>query len=154
MREENQTWWSLCCEKYTCKYVTTYHFYWFVVSAAYTHQIQQTSEMPLMLWWYNTWSKDYFSCIVLNIYNTEIKAFPQGSTFVGTGSGAPEVPELPSARGYSRATQPQGDINSGDWSSRLGVGRRANTPASLRIYCSETQRSMPDGFEETTLETK
>jgi hypothetical protein len=61
-----------------------------------------------------------------------IPQFPQGSTFVGTGSGAPEVPELPSARGYSRATRPQGDINSGDWSSRLGVGRRANIPASLK----------------------
>jgi hypothetical protein len=79
---------------------------------------------------------------------------PSGVHIVGTGSGASEVPEPPSARGYSRDTRPQGDINSGDWSSRLGVGRRANTPASLKIYCSETQRSMPDGFEETTLETK
>jgi hypothetical protein len=40
---------------------------------------------------------------------------------VSTGSGAPEVSELPSAWGYSWATQPHGDINSGDWSSRLGV---------------------------------
>jgi hypothetical protein len=59
-------------------------------------------------------------------------SYPQGSTYVGTGSGAPEVPELPSARGYSRATRPQGDINSGDWSSRLGFGRRAHIHASLK----------------------
>jgi hypothetical protein len=31
-----------------------------------------------------------------------------GVHIVGTGSGAPEVPEPPSARGYSRATRPQG----------------------------------------------
>jgi hypothetical protein len=61
-------------------------------------------------------------------------SYPQGSTFVGTGSGAPEVPELPSARWYSRATRPHGDINSGDWYSRLGVGRRANIPSSLKKY--------------------
>jgi hypothetical protein len=67
-------------------------------------------------------------------------SIPSGVRIVGTGSGAPEVPEPPSARGYSRATRPQGDIHSGDWSSRLGVGRRANTPASLKIYCSETQK--------------
>jgi hypothetical protein len=45
---------------------------------------------------------------------------------VGTGSGAPEVPELPTAWGYNWATLPQGDINSGDWPSRLGVGRKAS----------------------------
>jgi hypothetical protein len=65
---------------------------------------------------------------------------PQGSIYVGTGSGAPEVPELPSSWGYSRATRPQGDINSGDWSSTLGVGRRANNPAPLKMYRSETQK--------------
>jgi hypothetical protein len=66
--------------------------------------------------------------------------YPQGVQIEGTGSGAPEVPDPPIARGYSRATRPQGDINSGDWSSRLGVGCRANTSASLKIYCSETQK--------------
>jgi hypothetical protein len=69
------------------------------------------------------------------------------------GSGTPEVHELPIVWGYSWATWPQGDINSGDWSSRLGVGHRANNPALLKMYCSETQRNMPDGFEEKTLET-
>jgi hypothetical protein len=59
-------------------------------------------------------------------------SLPSGVHIVGTGSGAPEVPEPPSARGYSRATRPQGEINSWDLSSRLGVGRRANTPASLK----------------------
>jgi hypothetical protein len=44
----------------------------------------------------------------------------QGPTFVGTGSGAPEVPELPSAWVYNWATRPQGGINSGDCPSRLG----------------------------------
>jgi hypothetical protein len=50
-----------------------------------------------------------------------------------TGCGGPEVPELPSACGYSQATRPKEDINSGDWSSRLGVGRRANNPAPLKF---------------------
>jgi hypothetical protein len=39
---------------------------------------------------------------------------PSRAYIVGTGSGAPEVPELPSAWGYSWATRRQGDINSGD----------------------------------------
>jgi hypothetical protein len=39
---------------------------------------------------------------------------PQGPTFVGTGIGGPEVPELPSAWGYNWATRPQGDVNSGE----------------------------------------
>jgi hypothetical protein len=51
---------------------------------------------------------------------------PQGPTFVGTGSGAPEVPELPSAWGYNWATRPQVDIHSGDRLSRLGVGRKSS----------------------------
>jgi hypothetical protein len=36
---------------------------------------------------------------------------PQGSTIVGTGNGTPEVPELPSAWGYSWATLSPGVIN-------------------------------------------
>jgi hypothetical protein len=47
---------------------------------------------------------------------------------VGTGSGTPEVPELPSARKYSWATLSLGIINTETWSSRLGVGRGANNP--------------------------
>jgi hypothetical protein len=46
--------------------------------------------------------------------------FPRGATFVGTGSGTPKVPELPSARVYKRPSRPQGG-NSGDRTSRLGV---------------------------------
>jgi hypothetical protein len=53
---------------------------------------------------------------------------PQGPTIVDTGSGTPEVPELPSARGYSWATLSPGVINTKTWSSRLGVGRGANNP--------------------------
>jgi hypothetical protein len=53
---------------------------------------------------------------------------PQGPTIVGTGSGTPEVPELPSARGYSWATLSPGVINIETWSYRLGVGRGANNP--------------------------
>jgi hypothetical protein len=45
---------------------------------------------------------------------------------VGTGSGTPEVLELPSAWGYYWATRPQRDINSGELSSRLGVGHMAS----------------------------
>jgi hypothetical protein len=55
---------------------------------------------------------------------------PQGPTTVGTGSGIPEVPELPSARGYSWATLSPGVINTETWSSRLGVGRGANNPTT------------------------
>jgi hypothetical protein len=57
---------------------------------------------------------------------------PPGSRFVGMGIVAPEVPEVLSARGYSQATRPHGDINSGDWSTRLGVGRRDNNRAPLK----------------------
>jgi hypothetical protein len=61
---------------------------------------------------------------------------PQGSTFVGMGSGAPEMPELLTAWDIA-GTQPQGDIYSGNMFSRLGVGRRANNSAPLKIYCSD-----------------
>jgi hypothetical protein len=54
----------------------------------------------------------------------------QGPTIVGTGSGTPEVPELPSAREYSWATLSPGVINTETWFSRLGVGRGANNPTS------------------------
>jgi hypothetical protein len=40
-----------------------------------------------------------------------ITCYPQGSTIVGTGNGTPEVPELPSAWGYSWATLSLGVIN-------------------------------------------
>jgi hypothetical protein len=53
------------------------------------------------------------------------------------GSGAPEVPELPTAWGYSWVTQHQGDINSEDWSSRLGVGRKASDLTLENISCCE-----------------
>jgi hypothetical protein len=46
-------------------------------------------------------------------------------TFVGMGSWTPKVPELPRAWGYNWATRPQGDINSGNWPSSLGVGYKA-----------------------------
>jgi hypothetical protein len=46
---------------------------------------------------------------------------------MGTGSGTPKVPELPSAQEYSWATLSSGVINTETWSSRLGVGRGANS---------------------------
>jgi hypothetical protein len=45
---------------------------------------------------------------------------------VGTGNGAPEVPELLIVQGYSWVTLPPGDINTEAWSSRLGVEREAD----------------------------
>jgi hypothetical protein len=60
---------------------------------------------------------------------------PQGPTFVGTGSGAPEVPELPSAWEYNWATRPQRDINSWDWPSWLGVGRKTSDPTLENTSC-------------------
>jgi hypothetical protein len=62
------------------------------------------------------------------IFMTVCVYSPQGSTIVGTGSGTPEVPELPSAWGYSWATLSPRVINTETWSSRLGVGRGANNP--------------------------
>jgi hypothetical protein len=58
----------------------------------------------------------------------------QGPTFERMGSGAPEVPELPSVWGYNWATRPQGDINPGDWRSRLRVGRKASDLENTFCY--------------------
>jgi hypothetical protein len=71
---------------------------------------------------------------------------PQGPTFVGMRSGAPEVPELPSSWGYNWATWPQGDINSGDWPSRLGVGRKASNLILENTCCYEisNKSDLPD----------
>jgi hypothetical protein len=46
---------------------------------------------------------------------------------VGTGYGDPEVPKLPSVRGYSWATPSLEDINTKAWSSRLGLDMRLTT---------------------------
>jgi hypothetical protein len=56
---------------------------------------------------------------------------------VGTGSSPPEVPELPSAWEYNRATRPQGDLNSGDWPSRLGVGCKTSDITLENTSCYE-----------------
>jgi hypothetical protein len=56
---------------------------------------------------------------------------------VGMGRGTHEVPDLPSACGYSWATWPQGDINSEDWSSRLGVWHKASDLTLENISCCE-----------------
>jgi hypothetical protein len=50
----------------------------------------------------------------------------RGPELSGYDNGDPEVPELPSVRGYSWATVSPGDINTEVWSSRLGVGREAD----------------------------
>jgi hypothetical protein len=42
---------------------------------------------------------------------------PSGPTIVGTGNGTPEVPELPSAWGYSWATLSPGFINTERWNA-------------------------------------
>jgi hypothetical protein len=62
---------------------------------------------------------------------------PQGPTFVGTGSGAPKVPELHSAQGYNWATRPQGDINYGYWPSRFRVGHKASDLILENTSCCE-----------------
>jgi hypothetical protein len=62
---------------------------------------------------------------------------PQGPTFVDTGRGAPEVSELPSARGYNWATRLQEDINSGHWPSRFGVGFKARDLTLENTSCYE-----------------
>jgi hypothetical protein len=64
---------------------------------------------------------EHFIFIYLFIY-------PSGAHSSGYGSGTPEVPELPSAQGYSWATLSPGVINTETWSSRLGVWRGANNP--------------------------
>jgi hypothetical protein len=56
---------------------------------------------------------------------------------MGTGSGTPEVPELPSSWDYNWTTRPQGDVNSGDWPSRLGVGRTASDLTLENTSCYE-----------------
>jgi hypothetical protein len=67
-------------------------------------------------------------CLETTIKERYRDAAPQGPTIVCTGSGTPEAPELPSARGCSWATLSPGIINTETWSSRLGVGRGANNP--------------------------
>jgi hypothetical protein len=67
----------------------------------------------------------------------KIRGSPQGRTYVGTGSGAPEVPDLHSAWGYNWATRPQGDIHSTDWPSRLDVGRKASDLTLENTSCYE-----------------
>jgi hypothetical protein len=66
-----------------------------------------------------------------------VKKSPQGATFVDTGSGALEVPELPSAWGHNWVTQAQGDINPGHWPSRLGVGHKASDLTLENTSCYE-----------------
>jgi hypothetical protein len=56
---------------------------------------------------------------------------------VRTGRGAPEVPEIPNASGYDWAIRPQGDINSGDWPSKLAVRRKASDLTLENTYCYE-----------------
>jgi hypothetical protein len=53
---------------------------------------------------------------------------PSGAHNSGYGDSSPEVPELPSARGYSWATLSPGIIYTETWSYRLGVGRGTNNP--------------------------
>jgi hypothetical protein len=73
---------------------------------------------------------------------------------VGTGSGAPEVPELPSAWGYRWASRPHGYINSGDWSSSLGVGRKASDLTLENIsFCVVSNRDSWMDLSKTTFIT-
>jgi hypothetical protein len=58
---------------------------------------------------------------------------------VGTGNGDPE---LPSVQGHRWATLSLGDINSETWSSRLGVGRRANNPTPGKLNVKKPE-AMP-----------
>jgi hypothetical protein len=56
----------------------------------------------------------HFSATHRNLKTRRIRTVcqsPQGPTIVGTGNGTPEVPELPSAWGYSWETLSPGVIN-------------------------------------------
>jgi hypothetical protein len=57
--------------------------------------------------------------------------YPQGPTIVGMGNGTPEVPELPSAWGYSWATLSPGVINT----ERQNAGE-----GQQQIYCTELKQ--------------
>jgi hypothetical protein len=92
------------------------------------HSFKVRNEVPHL---YKTRSKIinfYTFTFLVTIYGIQ----PSGAHIVGTGSGARE---LPSAWGYSWATRSQGDINSGDWSSRFGVGRKASDLTLENISC-------------------
>jgi hypothetical protein len=58
-------------------------------------------------------------------------------TFVDKGSETALVPELLGAWGYNWATQPEGDINSGHWPSRIVVGLKASDLTLENTYCYE-----------------
>jgi hypothetical protein len=61
----------------------------------------------------------------------ELTVTPQGPTIVGTGNGTPEVPELPSAWGYSWSTLSPGVINT----KRQNAGE-----GQQQIYCTELRQ--------------
>jgi hypothetical protein len=75
----------------------------------------------------------------MKFYSITSQYFPSGAHIVGMGSGSPEVPELTSAWGYNWATHPQGDINSGDWPSRLGVGSKASNLTLEKLNATKSQ---------------
>jgi hypothetical protein len=53
-----------------------------------------------------------YVCIYIYVHMyISVWIYLQGPTIVGTGYGTPEVPELPSAWGYSWATLSPGVIN-------------------------------------------
>jgi hypothetical protein len=62
-------------------------------------------------------------CMLFNIMISNATVFP--------------LPELHIAWGYNWATWPQGDISSGDWISRLGVGSKASDLALENTSCYE-----------------
>jgi hypothetical protein len=76
---------------------------------------------------------------VRNLTQSKYHQYTEGPTFVGTGSVTPEVPELPSAWGYNWATWPQGDTDSGEWPSRLGVGRKASDLTLEKLIATKSQ---------------
>ncbi|KAJ4434120.1 hypothetical protein ANN_16440 [Periplaneta americana] len=75
---------------------------------------------------------DIDSCYIFAFIQCRPIKTPQGRTVMGTGSGYPEVPELPSAWVYSWATLPPGDINMEAWSSST-----ESYPAFARIELRE-----------------
>jgi hypothetical protein len=73
----------------------------------------------------------FFGVRPVAVINKIKHATPQCPTIMGTGNGTPEVPELPSAWGYSWPNLSPGVINTDR--SNAGEGQQ-------KIYCTELKQ--------------